>query len=310
MIFSHLTKRIAASAAVCLAALLPEHCMSETGTVIPPDQELHCVGRFNFRLPQALRPTGREQSLFLLQLSSATINSPAELAQFWAHARRSFAGLDAGAEPLKVLREFELDGVGPAVWVQLSSLHPDARKLLAMKPGRGHALLLEARATAGREQAAESFMAKVAAGFVPGATLGFCVGHGAFDLPASKNERASASFSAGSGIVVSVETETVSAPDDGQSSSASTMNSPDIKVLSKMDRQAAGLPGKEERVRITGSNAKPKVAMTWIHPGGVGHGLKPRIRLMMSGPDEQGTAINAAWDLLLNSLQQRPASTK
>lgn len=271
---------------------------------------LHCVGRFNLRLPSTFQPTRREQRIYTLRVWSELVATPIELATLWSRAKSEFIQRQPRSAPPKVMGEADLDGVGPTLWVAPASPYPDDRRLLAMRPGRNVTLLLEALATAGREPAAESVVTKVAAGFVPDAPFGFCIEHGAFNLQASKNETAGASFRSAQDILVSVQTETVAAPDDGQASSASAVNAPEIQVLSSKRRQAAGLSGIDERVRISEPGAKARLSMTWIHPGQAASGLKPRVRLMMSGPDEHGAAVHAAWDLLLNSLEQRPASPK
>jgi hypothetical protein len=241
----------------------------------------HCAGRFDFVLPAALQPAGREQSLYLVKV--------------WSEGKPAFPAL-RGAE----LRKFDLAGVGQAVWLQPSAAYPKDLKLLAMKPGQGHAVFLEAAATAGREQNAENVVARVAKGFVAGSTQGFCVEHGAFVLAPSKNERALASFK-GAGVELSVQTETVGTPDDGQSTAGET---PGVRTISKERRMVAGLNGIEEKVEVS-EKPQARLVYTWIFAGEAGSGLRPRIHLKAGARQDQRAALDAAWTSLTGSLQPR-----
>jgi hypothetical protein len=246
----------------------------------------HCTGRFNFMLPAALKPAGREQNIFLMRV--------------WSQAQPGFPVLE-GAE----LRKFDLAGVGPAVWLRPSATYPQDLKIVAMKPGQGYALFLETAASAGREQNAENVVARVAKGFVPGSPQGFCIEHGAFVLPPSKNERAFATFK-GSGVDVTVQTETVGAPDDGQSTAGAATG---VRTISKERRMVAGLNGIEERVEVS---EKPKALFvyTWIYPGEAGSGLRPRIHLKASAGQDHQAALDAAWTSLTGSFELRPPGVR
>jgi hypothetical protein len=204
------------------------------------------------------------------------------------------------------VRDFSLSGVGPAVWYRPSPLYPDDRKLLAMKPGQESALFLEASASAGRESVAEQVIAKVAAGFVPGSAEGFCLEHGAFVMRPSKNERARASF-VGGGVDVSVQTETVAAPDEGQAVPGGFSG---IQVLAKDARSLDGLAGIEQRVRVTEKDTKPMLTYSWIYPGQSADGLRPRIQLQATASDDHRRALDAAWKTLLDSWRQRSAGVR
>jgi hypothetical protein len=243
----------------------------------------HCTGRFDFALPGQLQPGGREQSIYLIKV--------------WTRVRAAAFDVPPGS----LVREFDLSGVGPAVWLRPSAMYPKDRKLLAMKSEQGQALFLEADATEGREQTAERVVARVAAGFAPASAQGFCVEHGAFVLAPSKNERALATF-AGGGVEIVVQTETVDAPDDGQSTAGEHRG---IRVLAKEPQTVAGLRGIGEKVQITEGEAKPLLVYSWIYPGEAASGLRPRIHMKASAPQDQRALLDSAWASLLGSLQQR-----
>lgn len=269
-------------AAIAAAAFFPaRYSVSESKAQTQAARQ--CAGRFDFMVPAALKPTGREQSLYLVKVWSEP--QPASFP----------APKAAGA------RKFELAGVGEAVWFQPSATYPKELRLVAMKPAAEHALFFEADATAGREANGEKVVSRLAAAFVPASPHGFCVEHGAFVIAASKNERARASFSGG-GVELSVQTETVGAPDDGQSTAG---GAPGIRTLAKDRRMVAGLNGIEEKVEIADPAKGPRLAYTWIYPGEAGSGLRPRVLLKAGARQDQRAALDAAWAALTGSLQQR-----
>jgi hypothetical protein len=271
-----------AGIAVIAAAAIFSARYSVSDSQVQGQSAKHCVGRFDFALPAALKPAGREQSIYLMKV--------------WSQAQSGLPRL-AGTE----LRRFELAGVGQAVWLQPSAMYPKDLKLVATKPGEGHMLVIEAAASLGREQNAETTVARVAKGFVANSAQGFCIEHGAFVLAPSKNERALASFKGG-GVSLSVQTETVGTPDDGQSTAGDT---PGVRTVSKERRMVAGLNGIEEKVEVS---EKPKALLvyTWIFAGEPGSGLRPRIHLKASARQDERAALDAAWASLTGSLQPRP----
>jgi hypothetical protein len=280
--------------------------MSETKpqTALPP--AAHCVGRFNFALPADLTPTGREQRIYLSKVWSEATPAGADPLQAWARHLTAIKQPPPSDTAPKLLREFNLAGVGPAVWYRPLPMNQDDLMLLTTKPGQGFSLFLETDASAGLESIAEQGLTRLAAGFVPRSTEGFCVEHGAFVMPPSKNERAFASF-AGGGVDVSVQTETVSAPDNSQDGGGDVQG---IQTLTRHARSIADFKGVEERVRISEKSAKPELVYSWNYPGLAADGLHPHIHLQASAPEDRRAALDAAWNSLLDSLRRRPTGTR
>ena len=134
-------------------------------------------------------------------------------------------------------REFELPGAGPAAWMRLTPSRPDLVTLLVLRPvlQAGVVVSLEVEGSAGTEPIAERVFTDVAKSWVAGSTQGFSTGSGAFVMEPSQNERASQSFVA-PGVELSIQTETVEEPDDGQSS---TEPPPGGNILLKQRRASA-----------------------------------------------------------------------
>jgi hypothetical protein len=293
-------------AIAALTIVIAEPSMSETKpqTALPP--AAHCVGRFNFALPADLTPTGREQRIYLSKVWSEATPAGADPQQAWARHLMQIKQPPPSDTAPKLLREFNLAGVGPAVWYRPLPMNQDDLMLLTTKPGQGFSLFLETDASAGLESIAEQGLTRLAAGFVPGSSEGFCVQHGAFVMRPSKNEQANAGFSGG-GVKVAIRMETVAVPDDIHAGEGDVAG---ITTLIRQARNVGDFKGMEERVRITAKNAKPALAYSWISPGQVADGQRPRIHLKASAAEDRQPALDAAWKVLLESLRLRPVGVR
>ena len=201
-------------------------------------------------------------------------------------------------------REFELPGAGPAAWMRLTPSRPDLVTLLVLRPvlQAGVVVSLEVEGSAGTEPIAERVFTDVAKSWVAGSTQGFSTGSGAFVMEPSQNERASQSFVA-PGVELSIQTETVEEPDDGQSS---TEPPPGGNILLKQRRRVGGFEGIEQRTRLPDEGAGERLAYLWIFPGKSADGAASRIRLAASGPLSRPGALDATWNTLLATWRLRP----
>jgi hypothetical protein len=304
-------RRVCASLA---AGLVIQISVGNTMAATPPSTserlQSHCTGRFDYALPAALLSSGSKLSMYRLDVASEPWRTGIEPGELWK--KRLAAALTAkgvSATAAARTREFDLPGVGPAAWMGLFADRPDLVTLLTMKPVAlsKESVFLRAEASAGREGVAEKVATEVATAYVAGSPQGFCTGAGAFVIKPSKNERALESFNA-PGVDVSVQTETVAAPDDGQSTDGDPP--PGGKKLLKQRRAVDGFDGIEERVQVPDDAAGNLLVYTWIFAGRAADGAAPRIRLSASGAATHATALDAAWNSLLTSWRQRPVGVR
>jgi hypothetical protein len=267
-------------------------------------QVAHSTGRFDYALPAPLRSTGSTLNLYLIDVAQSPLPTGILPAQAWK-TRLAAQLAPSGSRPAGVLtREFELPGAGPAAWMRLTPARPDLVTLLALRPvpQAGVTVSLEIEGSAGTEPIAERIFAKVAKSWVPGAPEGFSTGTGAFLMPPSQNERASESFVA-TGVALSIQTETVEEPDDGQSSMDPP---PGGKVLLKQGRRVGGFEGIEQRTRLPDEGAGERLVYHWIFPGRPADGAAPRVRLTASALLPRAGALDATWNALLATWRLRP----
>ena len=282
--------------------------MAATLSISPEQQLAHCTGRFDYVLPASLQSTGGQRNLYLIDAVQVALPAGASaVGEFKARLASTMASKSTSGAAL--LREFNLGGVGPAAWLRLAANRPDLVTLLAMKPvpEAGVAVYLQIEASAGREAVAESVFPKLAATYAAGSPQGFCSGAGAFVIAPSINERAFDSFAA-IGVSISVETETVSAPDDGQSSDGDPP--PGGKVLVKHRRSVAGFDGIEQLVQLPGDGGGTRLVFTWIFAGRAADGATPRIRFAGSAVGSHVASLDAAWNALLATWRPRPLSVR
>lgn len=294
-------------AASILTLAFAVHSMAATTFSNPDQPSMHCIGRFDFTLPGAFRPTGRQQRIYLVGVGAEHWEPGESAPQAWA--RKLGPGRSNASNAPSVLREFELAGVGPAAWLRPSKRSSDALKLLAMRaqPTPGYTLMLEADASVGREAVSERVVTEVAKSYSPGSAQGFCVGTGAFVIRPSKNERALGTF-AGSDIEISVETETVATPDDGQNTTSELP--PGSRLLAKEPRRLDGFEGMEVRVQVVEKDAASRLVYLWIFPGRPADGAAPRIRLSASSGLARQSELDRAWVELLTSWHARPLGVR
>jgi hypothetical protein len=282
--------------------------MSETKPQSQSKVVAQCVGRFNFSLPAGVLPQGREQRIYTVKAWSEAIAPGTDPTQAWAKRLAPFREPAPSESAPTFLREFNLAGVGHAAWYRPLAMYQDDLKILAMNSRPGLVLFLETDASAGRdyESIAEQGIARLAESFIAGSADGFCIEHGAFVIRPSKNELTSAGFSGG-GVEVDVHTETVGPPSN---SDGFNLDTKEVKTLKRSSRNVSGLSGVEDRVRITEQDKAPSLVYSWRYPGKSADGLHPYIYLQASAEVDHADMLEAVWEQLLVSWQQRPTGVR
>lgn len=299
-------RRLCASLLAVVA--IPFTAGSSMAAALPPvteHQVAHSTGRFDYALPAQLRSTGSTLSIYLVDIAQSPLPAGVPPAQSWKTRLAAELAAKSESRPAGMLtREFELPGVGPAAWMRLTPSRPDLVTLLAQRavPQAGVAITLEIEGSAGREQFAERIFTRVAESWVPGSPLGFSTGSGAVVMQPSQNERASESFVA-PGVELSIQTETVEAPDDGQNS---TEPPPGGKILLKQRRRIGGVEGIEQRTRLPDEGAGERLVYLWIFAGQSADGAAPRVRLEASALSPRAGALDETWNTLLATWRLRP----
>ncbi len=283
------------------ASLIGFAAVAPVAAQVSQPAEGYCTGRFGYALPQGFTRSVGERLIYLLNVSSEAIQPGEDTRNIFNRKR---AKLMSGPHAGEVL-EFDMPGLGPAAWLATSTALPEEVTVLAMKPlPAGHLLLLDTDLDVKKKDLAQKFIVEIANTYVPHTTDGFCVGTGAFVIRPSMNERALDSFTAANGVDIQVQTETVSQPDDGESSSGDLP--PGGKRLLKQKRRVGGQKGIETRVQLAASDDGPHLIYMWIFAGAAADGGAPRIRLVASGEVAHAPELNAAWETLLASWTQRP----
>lgn len=269
----------------------------------------HTTGRFDDALPAPLKSSGSQLNISLIDVDQSPLAAGALPALAWKARLAAALAPHSGSRPAGVLtRGFELPGGVPAAWMRLTPSRPDLVTLLAQRavPPAGVAVSMEVEGTAGREPLAEGVFADLAKSWVPGSPQGFSTGTGAFVIQPSRNERASESFAA-SGIEVSIQTETVEEPDDGESS----LQLPEgAHLVLKQHRNVGGFDGVERRVRLADEGAGARLSYMWIFAGNAADGTAPRIRLSATALAPRAGALDETWNALLSTWRLRPVGVR
>jgi len=302
--------RMLAPLVAAMVTFLPTgSSMAATPSSTTTPSVAHCTGRFDYALPPTLRPSGGRQSLYRVSVWHEPQGAAMLPADAWK--KHLFAALSTppASGSVTPAREFELRGVGSAAWLQLPANGPEYVTLLATKsmPEAAESLFFQVDAGTGREALAEDLVGKIAASWIGGTRAGFCTGAGAFVIAPSKNERALDAFAA-PGVELTVQTETVAAPDDGQSSDGDPP--PGAKVLAKNRRNVGGFDGIEERIELADEAAGHRRVYVWVFPGRPADGAAPRIRLSASAFGTHAAQLDAAWNELLATWRPRPVGVR
>lgn len=269
----------------------------------------HTTGRFDYALPAPLKSSGSQLSIYLIDVAQSPLPVGVLPAQAWKVRLAATLAPKSESRPAGVLtREFELPGGVPAAWMRLTPSRPDLVTLVAQRavPLAGVAVWMEVEGSAGREALAEGVFADLAKSWVPGSPQGFGTGTGAFVIEPSQNERATESFAA-AGVSVSIQTETVEEPDEGESS---LQPPPGAHQLLKQHRSVGGFDGVERRVRLPDEGAGERLSYMWIFAGKPADGTAPRVRLEATALAPRADALDETWKALLSTWHLRPVGAR
>lgn len=123
----------------------------------------------------------------------------------------------------------------------------------------------------------------------------------------SMNERALASFGEPS-LELTVQAETASEPDDGQSSGDALP--PGGQMLSKQRRNVAGFDGIEERMQFPDGQSGQHRLYSWVFPGRPAGGAAPRIRFTATAAQARSADLDIVRNALMTSWRQRPIGVR
>ena len=269
-----------------------------------------CIGRFAFTLPAGWAVAGRQQKMYFTTLDDALPPAAPGLSE----ADRTLAWLHQGLPPkAPLIRQFTLEGLGPAAWFGLGSADSVDRRLVALAGPPATPLRMEAMATKGREAIAEKGLRMIAAGYRPGARTGFCLSGGAMQLDPSRNETTElvAENAQLPDARLTFATQAVAKPDETTTdSSAEIANAAGLgaklRILHQGPRMVAGLAGHELLGELTRPGAASRLIFRFAFAGKPRQATEPSMTVMLQGPATQQAALDAAWQGMLGSLQPVP----
>jgi hypothetical protein len=272
------------------------------------------IGRFRLVLPEGWALTGREQKIYRSSVTDELRGlGPAMPIPGISTAMRVLRGDLPASDP--VLREFMLDGVGPAAWFALGNPSSPSRRLVVLAGTPEAGLRMEALATAGREAQAEEGLRQLAAGYRPGARVGFCLPNGAFAVEPGRNEttRLLAEHPRLPGASLRFSTTATTAPrsdgplaDPAADAQAMAGSGSSLKPLGQTERVVAGLRGRDARAELSEPNKAPTLIYRYFFAGVAANAAAPEMLVALDGPVSARPLLDAAWNGLLDSVRPVP----
>ncbi len=274
----------------------------------PTAEQIQCVGRFSFAVPEAMNVTGRSQSMYRTNVSSVSLPA-GDIDAYWT-GRLSEMGT--------VLRRFDLEPGVKSAWSARNPVYPKILTLETVKPVSGGLIAADREADAGKEDVAEALVRDIINAYVPASDRGFCIGSGAITLEPSQNEQARLTLesSASPEIELRFETQTVREPDTktysdvDEERSVASAHGGTLTVLRDQQRSAAGLQGKEIWISATVPGEKPLVRFSWHYPGVGASGAQPSINIVGSAPVEKKAQLETIWETVLTSVRVVPLAAE
>lgn len=283
----------------------------------PDTPQAHRIGRFQFQLPAALKPQGRRQTIYRV-VASTQATAPGQAPALWA---QQVAAVRAGARPPgvaeRVLRSFELE---PGVPALLYHGHPDNAGLVTLLAGKAfndHLLLASRDGEVASAANLEKLVRIVMRGYVPAGRQGFDIGHGTLGSEPGVNEEARLTLVHGSlpEFDIRFDSRTVREPEradplqDFEQDRQRLAGGVTLSLLRNQPRTAAGLPGREGWVQSVGkASGEVSLRFSWAHPGLPGQATAPAIMIVATARGSDRAALEAAWEMLLGSLQAIPVA--
>ncbi|MEO8280098.1 MAG: T6SS immunity protein Tli4 family protein [Ideonella sp.] len=269
------------------------------------------LGRFSLTLPVGWSSAGREQMIYRSRVTD-------DFRQF-----TPIPGMSAQARILRgeltatdpVLREFNIDGVGPGAWFGLGSPTSPSRHVVLLAGTAESGVRLEALASTGKEAQAQEGLRQLAAGYRPAARSGFCLPNGAFAVDPGRNEstRVAAESAQLPGAELRFSTLAVSTPrtdgplvDPVADAKAMAGSGTTLKPLSQTERTVAGFGGRDSRALLQEPGKPPTLVYRFFFAGIALNAAAPEMIIALDGPANQQAALDAAWNQLLDSVRPVP----
>lgn len=276
----------------------------------------HCVGRFQFTVPDVLAVAGRSQSIYRVEVG--TVSLPAGgVEALWHELLTRIRALNPPAGTRgPVVRTFELQPGVSAVWYFVNSDDSELRELEALKPEAEHAVVASRGGMAGQEAGVETLVKNVLDAYAPSVAQGFCVGRGAITSEPGLNEHALIAFEHRElpDFELTFGTQTVSEPDTRSYSNLDEEQQVVAALGGRMSalrdgaRVVAGLDGKEIWITVVPRDEAPFVRFTWHFAGVPEDSLRPSINIKGSTTTNRQAELEAVWETLLQSLRAVPLS--
>lgn len=277
----------------------------------------HRIGRFQFQLPAALKPQGRHQAIYRVEVGTQA-SAPGQAGALWASR---LATLRAGGKPPgvaeRVLRSFELEPGVPALLYHSHPDNPDLVTLLAGKAHNDHLLYASRDGELASAANLEKLVRIVMRAYVPAGRQGFDIGHGTLGSEPGVNEEARLTLAHASWPEFDFrfnsrtvrELERADPLQDFEQDRQRLAAGATLTLLRNQPRTAAGLPGREGWVQSVGkASGEVSLRLSWAFPGRPGQATAPAIMIVATARGSERAALEAAWEMLLGSLQPIPVA--
>lgn len=270
------------------------------------------LGRFRFVLPAGWVVAGREQKTYFSRVSDDLSPSGPSVPGMSETLRILRGGIPPN-DPL--LREFTLDGVGPAAWFALGDAQSPNRRLVVLAGSPEGGVRIDTLASVGRELQAEQALRQLAAGYRAGVRTGFCLPHGAITLDPSRSESADLVATSlhtpnaelkFSSLVVAKPRSDGPLADPAADARALRGSGATLKLLSSHKRQVAGFSSYDKRVEFQEAGKPPVLMYNFFFAGAAASSVAPEIIIALDGPTAAKAMLDAAWNQFLDSVQPIP----
>jgi hypothetical protein len=282
----------------------------------PRSQQVECIGRFRFAVPDSMSVAGRSQSIYAVDVKTVLI--PLEgIQRLWdEHLVRIRPMAPPNESAKSELHTFDLQPGSLAIWYLRDSASPRIRTLDAARAAGEYAVVVSRSGEAGKESIVEELARIVLNSYVPSTANGFCVGHGAITSEPSPEEESLITLNHGKvkDLQIRFSTRAVSTPDTTTYSDVQEekelveSDGGRLSVLRDQQRRVAALEGKEIAISATSPKEPAMVRFTWHFPGVAQDSTRPMINIVGSAPLPQQPELQKIWDSLLQTIETVPPS--
>ncbi len=265
------------------------------------------VGRLGFSVPSSFAVVARTQRLFRTYADTVAIGPQKSPHEVWKELVASFPPVPRESDRPPA---FPLAPGVSAQWCPGSA--PERRALLAMSERPGHVLTLWTEVETTDSEAIEGVLRAIAAGYIAGGALGFCVEHGCFADLESRDEQASITLSNreehGAEIRLStIAVGTVYPVDEVAATERQygILKGAGMSVTLMQNRAlvAAGVEGHESQIAAEAEDGSVLLRYDWVFAGTAADSKSPRIELTGLAPQSERAALDQAWKSVLETLR-------